>query len=167
MAYKKRSQKKKTYRFAFLYHLLFFTLSCGAVLSVYHFVWASNDDLAVIMELDPNIGLEQRVEEFFMANNAPEMIPIIRCESQFRHYNNAGEVLTNTQGSSATGIAQILSSTHPDPKVVKVYNRRFNTALSVDDFDITTIEGNLGYALMLYKVRGIRDWECAKKFSFL
>ena len=134
---------------------------------MYHFVWAGNEDIAVIMEVDPNIGLEQVVEEFFMANNAPEMIPIIKCESQFKHFKQDGTVLTNREGSSATGIAQILSSVHPDPKAVSLYNKRFNTDLAPEDFDISTVEGNLGYALMLYELRGVRDWECANKFTFL
>jgi len=118
------------------------------------------------MEINPNIGVRAQVEDFFTANSAPEMIPIIKCESHFRHYNKDGTVLTNRAGSSATGVAQILASVHPDPKVLSLYNKRFNTNLTAEDFDITTIEGNLGYALMLYELRGTRDWECAKKFRF-
>lgn len=35
------------------------------------------------------------------------------------------------------------------------------------DFDITTVKGNVGYALVLYTVHGVRDWECSKKsFAF-
>jgi hypothetical protein len=41
--------------------------------------------------------------------------------------------------------------------------KKNNTDLSVSDFDITTLKGNLDYALVLYKVRGTKDWECAKK----
>ena len=38
--------------------------------------------------------------------------------------------------------------------------------LTVEDFDINTLNGNMGYALVLYKVRGVKDWECSKKFRF-
>lgn len=148
----------------------FVFLALGAMsigsFGVYHFVNAQSKIPPVAMELDPNIGLEMHVEEFFTANNALEMIPIIRCESNFRHYESDGSVLKNHEGSSAVGIAQILSSKHPDPKVLKVYNRRHNADLQVSDLDIMSVEGNLGYALALYKVRGTRDWECAKQFRF-
>ncbi|MDA8597010.1 hypothetical protein N9L26_01595 [Candidatus Pacebacteria bacterium] len=168
MARKKLTrQKRSRYRFAFLIILFFFIVSAVSVLSVYQHVWADNEDLAVILDIDPNIGLQQEVEAFFMANNAPEMIPIIKCESNFKHFDRDGEVLMNSAGSSATGITQIIASLHPDPKALQVYNRRHNTILTPADFDITTVAGNLAYALLLYEVRGVRDWECAKKFTFL
>ncbi len=137
-----------------------------AGLSVYHFVQAAPQPAPIAVTIDPNIGLEQRVIEFFTDNDAPEMIPIIKCESHFRHFNPDGTVLTNKAGSSATGIAQIIASKHPDPKIVYRYNTRTQTDLTVADLDITTVEGNLGYALMLYRINGTRDWECAKKFRF-
>lgn len=141
--------------------------SGGISFGVYHFVYADTATVApVAIEIDPNIGLEQLVEDFFTDNNAPEMIPIIRCESNFKHYEDDGNVLKNRQGSSAIGIAQVMASLHPDPKIVYRYNERHKTDLRVEDIDITTVEGNLGYALMLYEINGTRDWECAKKFRF-
>lgn len=156
---------KRTYMVkAFFVFALF---SSVASFGVYHFVYATTPDkLIVAMDLNPNIGLEQRVIEFFTENGAPEMIPIIKCESNFRHFNTDGTVLTNKAGSSATGIAQILASAHPDPKIVYRYNKRNQTELKIEDLDITSLEGNLGYALMLYRINGTRDWECAKKFKF-
>jgi len=148
------------------FSFLMFGAMSIAGFGVYHFVNAQNTTLSVAMELDPNIGLEKQVEEFFTDNEAPEMIPIIKCESNFRHYASDGSVLKNHEGSSAVGIAQILTSKHPDSKVLKVYNKQHNTDLHVSDLNIMTVEGNLGYALALYKVRGTRDWECAKKFRF-
>lgn len=120
----------------------------------------------IAVSLDPNIGIEMRVKEFFIANGAPEMIDIIACESEFKHYEDDGSVLKNREGSSAIGVAQILTSKHPDPRAVEKYNRLHNTELTVDDFDITTLDGNLGYALLLYEIRGIKDWECRKHLSF-
>lgn len=109
-----------------------------------------------------NDGLQQFVTDFFIQYDAAEMIPIIACESRFRHFDDDGSVLMNTQGSSATGIAQIMASVHPDPHVIKRYNRRHHTNFKAEDFDISTLSGNLWYALVLYKTNGTRDWECAK-----
>ncbi len=109
-----------------------------------------------------NDGLEQFVTEYFTKYDAAPMIPIIECESNFMHFSEDGSVLKNRQGSSATGIAQIMASVHPDPQVLKRYNRRNYTNYQVEDFDITTLTGNVWYALILYKTNGTRDWECSK-----
>lgn len=109
-----------------------------------------------------NDGLQEFVTDFFTEYDAAEMIPIIACESEFKHFNDDGTVLKNRQGSNAMGIAQIMSSVHPDPQVIKKYNRRNLTNFKAEDFDIATLEGNIWYALVLYKTRGVKDWECAK-----
>src|SRR5690606_9562905 len=122
-----------------------------------HHVLAQPEPTAAAVVLasdDPNFHVKTLVTQFFEDNDAPEMIPIIKCESNFRHLAPDGTILKNHQGSSAIGVAQILASKHPDPKVIDRYNRKFEMDLTVDDFDITTLEGNLGYALVLYKVRG-------------
>lgn len=113
--------------------------------------------------IKPTDSFEKYVTEYFTRNGAEELIPIIECESEFKHYDESGEVLKNRLGSSATGVAQIMASVHPDPNVIKRYNKRNNAKLAVEDFDITTLSGNVGYALILYRVRGVKDWECAKK----
>jgi len=110
-----------------------------------------------------NDGMKEFVTEFFAAYGAEELIPIIACESEFKHYDKEGKVLRNQQGSSAIGVAQIMASVHPDPTVIAKYNRRNHTDLKVEDFEIATPSGNLWYALVLYKTRGVRDWECAKQ----
>lgn len=126
-------------------------------------VYAAKLNAPIEVVLDPNIGIEQYVTEFFTDNNAEEMLAIINCESGFKHFDTDGEVLKNHEGSSAIGIAQILSSAHPDPKALEKHNRLYKTGLTPEDFDITTLQGNLGYALLLYQIRGTKDWECAKK----
>jgi hypothetical protein len=135
---------------------------------VFHFVFAKTPEPIVppITFVASNFGIKNKVIEFFEANDAAEMIPIIKCESRFRHYDTAGAPLKNSEGSSAVGVAQILTSMHPDAKIIDRYNRRYDAGLTVDSFDVTTIDGNMGYALVLYKMNGTRDWECSKKFRF-
>lgn len=162
---KNRFEKGQAKRLVVL--VLFFGVGMLTIggLGVYHRV-AANAEPVPIADLDPNIGLRTMAEEFFKANGAADMLPIISCESGFRHFSPDGSVLRNKEGSSAIGIAQILASKHPDPKLIRKYNRLYNTDLSIDDFDITTVEGNLAYALLLYELNDTRDWECAKRFRF-
>ena len=170
MAKTKKSQKRRIFRglsvklpWPVLVVLTTLTLATTA-----HFVLASNNQPVsrITVDTDPNFHVKTLVTQFFEDNNAAEMIPIINCESGFRQYDAEGELLRNHEGSSAIGVAQILGSQHPDPKVIRRYNKKFDMDLTVDSFDITTLEGNLGYALVLYKVRGVRDWECSKRFRF-
>lgn len=133
----------------------------------FHFVFAKSPDYtSTVTFVDPNFGIKNRVVDFFEANDAAEMIPIIKCESRFRQYDKDGNPLQNKSGSSAVGVAQIMASVHPDIKVLNRYNKRYQTDLRMEDFDVTTFEGNIGYALVLYKMNGTRDWECSKKFRF-
>jgi len=134
-----------------------------------HYVRANTTQLSpdvILANEDPNFHVKSITTQFFEDNDAAEMIPIIRCESHFKQFAKDGSVLRNTSGSNAIGVAQIMSSKHPDPKIVQQYNRRFDMDMSVEDFNLNSLEGNLGYALVLYKVRGVRDWECSKKFRF-
>jgi len=136
---------------------------------VFQFVLAKSFDHtppSVLTNIKPNFGIKNKVITFFEANDAAEMIPIIKCESHFRHYDKNGDPLKNSSGSSAVGVAQIMSSLHPDLKVLNRYNKKYNTDLTAEDFDVTTFEGNIGYALVLYNMNGVRDWECSKKFRF-
>lgn len=139
------------------------------VMGAGHYVLATSQKIPatiVLAKPDPNFHVETIVRQFFEDNDAAEMIPIIKCESHFKHYDENGDVLMNTSGSSATGVAQIIASKHPDPKIIKRYNKKFDMDLTPGDLDITTLEGNLGYALVLYKVNGVRDWECSRPFRF-
>lgn len=148
---------------------LFAVLSVAILLmGVTHYVRATAPAPAqvILTESDPNFHVKTITTQFFEDNDAAEMLPVINCESHFRQFEDDGTPLKNREGSSAIGVAQILSSKHPDPKIVERYNRRYDMDMQVADFDLTTLEGNLGYALVLYKVRGTRDWECGKRFSF-
>ncbi len=172
MSRKKRKHSKrklkKTQKFSVVILSATLMFFCTAVFGAYHYVraYSTAEDLSSEIEVDPNTDIKPLVETFLREQNAEEMIPIIKCESHFRHYEADGSVLKNMEGSSAIGVAQILSSKHPDPKIIYRYNKRNDTAYTVDDFDITTLNGNIGYALILYKIRGTQDWECSKKFKF-
>lgn len=158
----KKSQRKNLLRnFSVFYTTLVFVVATGgAVLFVHASVPEPLPKIAVA--IDPNLGVRSKVEAFFIDNEAPEMLPIIACESDFKHYHSDGSVLKNRTGSSATGVAQILASKHPDPMALKRFNQKFDTNLTLDTLDITKLEHNLGYALVLYELRGTRDWECAQ-----
>lgn len=91
--------------------------------------------------------VEQTVRATFA--NARVLISIARCESRFRHYDENGNVLRNEQGSSATGVMQIMSSVHKGPA-------------SELGYDINTLDGNLGYALHLYRTQGTSPWNASK-----
>lgn len=92
-------------------------------------------------------NIELIIRERFKDN--PVMIDIARCESQFRQFNNDGQVLKNPT-SSAKGVFQIMESLHSAPAA------RLG-------FDILTVEGNIGYAEYLLKKEGTRPWNASAK----
>jgi hypothetical protein len=81
--------------------------------------------------------------------NARVLIKIADCESDFRQFDENGNPLKNAQGSSATGVMQIISSIHKAPAKELGY-------------DINTLEGNLGYSLYLYNTQGTAPWNESK-----
>lgn len=90
---------------------------------------------------------EKRVREFF--KETPVMIEIARCESNFRQFTDAGTVLRGGDSGGMVGIFQFFESIHAAPAKTL-------------GFDITTIEGNLGYAKHLYQEQSTTPWEPAR-----
>jgi hypothetical protein len=76
------------------------------------------------------------------------MVAVARCESGMRHYDTDGTVLMNREGSSATGIFQLMASYHAEP------------AQNLG-WDIRTPEGNIAYAHHLYQREGLQPWEAS------
>ncbi len=76
------------------------------------------------------------------------MVAAAGCESGFRQFDDSGKPLKNP-GSSATGVFQILGSVHRA------------SALKMG-FDIDTVEGNIGYAKVLYDANGTVPWNESK-----
>lgn len=87
--------------------------------------------------------IEKRVREYF--TDIPVMIEIARCESKFRQFTDAGNVLRGGNGRQMVGIFQFFESIHAAP------------ALALG-FDLNTVEGNIGYARYLHTQEGVRPW---------
>ena len=90
---------------------------------------------------------EKRVREYF--KDIPVMIEIARCESKFRQFTDAGNVLRGGDSGGMVGVFQFFESIHAAPA----------KALG---FDITTLEGNLSYAKHTYQNEGTTPWNPAK-----
>ncbi len=90
--------------------------------------------------------VKEYVEIYFA--DAPVMVDIARCESQFRQFDKKGNVLKNPK-SSAVGIFQVMSSIHVEDAKDK-------------GMDIYSIEGNLEFARHLYEEKGTKPWNASK-----
>jgi hypothetical protein len=90
---------------------------------------------------------EKRVREYFA--DIPVMIEIARCESNFRQYTDAGNVLRGGSSGGMVGVFQFFESIHAVPA-------------SSLGFDITTLEGNIGYARHVYETQDTTPWDTAK-----
>ncbi len=90
---------------------------------------------------------EKRTREYF--KDTPVMIEIARCESNFRQFTDAGNVLRGGDSGGMVGVFQFFESIHAVPAKALGY-------------DITTLEGNLGYAKHVYKNESTTPWNPAK-----
>lgn len=91
--------------------------------------------------------VKEYVQEYF--DDLPVMVSIAECESHFTQFDKNGNVLKNSQGSSAVGIFQIMTSVHDE------------TADKLG-LDINTIQGNSAYARFLYNKLGTGPWNSSK-----
>lgn len=96
---------------------------------------------------DVNSGVEQAVRTYFA--DIPVMIEIARCESKFRQFNSDGTALHGGGNGGMVGVFQIYDMVHRVPA-------------SALGFDITTLEGNMGYARHLYMQLGTNPWNSAQ-----
>jgi hypothetical protein len=101
-------------------------------------------------QTNPNAVVEDVVRFYFA--DVPIMIDIARCESGFRQFNSDGSVLFDRSGTYV-GIYQIAYALHT-PKASSMA------------LDLTTLDGNLGYARHLYNSSGTNPWKgCLPKSS--
>ncbi len=111
------------------------------------FVHAEESETSIQLETPAEIKI--KVSQFFA--ETPIMITVAQCESNFRQFTDAGNVMHNASGKYV-GIFQIDESIHK------------NKALALG-FDINTVDGNIGYAKYLYLKEGSRPWpNCSKKY---
>lgn len=82
-------------------------------------------------------------------SDAPILIEIARCESNFRHHTNNGEVLRGYANRSDIGVMQINKYYHGDKA----------KALGVDIF---SRDGNMEYARYLYEKEGVTPWNASR-----
>lgn len=92
--------------------------------------------------------VEEYVRDYFA--DEPIMIEIAKCESQFRQYGRDGQVLKNSEGSSAIGLFQIMSSIHADFADDKL------------GLDVYSLQGNAAYARYIFDRQGTRPWDASK-----
>lgn len=70
---------------------------------------------------------------------------IAECESGLVHYKNNGEILKGYKNPNDSGLFQINAVAHANA-----------------DIDFTTLDGNIQYAIQLYKKNGTRDWRYSR-----
>lgn len=88
--------------------------------------------------------VEKRVREYFA--DTPVMIEIARCESKFRQFTDAGNPL---RSAGMIGVFQFYETIHaPGAKAL--------------GYDLTTLDGNLGYAKHVYRSEGTTPWNGSK-----
>lgn len=93
------------------------------------------------------LSTKEHVREFF--SETPEMINVAHCESNFRQYDENGLALRGNMNSSDIGVMQINEIYHGD--------RAKELGM-----DIYTKEGNLEYAMYLYKNQGLAPWGASR-----
>lgn len=90
-----------------------------------------------------NDGIENILRERF--SDAPIMVEIARCESEFRQYDASGIALSGGTGGNMIGVFQINAPVHSD----------FARDIGMD---VYTLDGNVNYARYLYDSEGTRPW---------
>lgn len=85
-------------------------------------------------------------QEFF---DAPILIEVARCESEFRQFDRDGNVIRGRVVPDDIGVMQINEYYHGD------------TADKLG-LDIHTTEGNVAYAKYLYGKYGLKPWSASK-----
>jgi hypothetical protein len=104
--------------------------------------------LSAIAQENPNALVEQMVGAGMA--DMPDMIPIAKCESNFRQFLSDGSVLRGGPSKQYLGIFQIDERIHTPAAKSMAY-------------DLHAIEGNIAYARYLYSKSGVNPWKnCAQ-----
>lgn len=94
------------------------------------------------------VSTEAYVRDYF--KDIPLLAEISRCESTFRQYGDNGKPIKGLVNKSDIGIMQINTYYHGE-------------SAQKLGFDLTTIDGNLGYARYLYGKYGTDPWSSSSK----
>lgn len=92
-------------------------------------------------------AVEEQVREVF--SDIPVMIEIARCESKFRQFTDAGNVLRGGYGGQMIGVFQFFESVHSAEALRQGH-------------DLATLEGNIAYARELYTESGTTPWSSSQ-----
>ena len=90
------------------------------------------------------VVVEKKVREVFA--DAPVMIAVARCESNFRQFTDSGAPFRGGAGGEMIGVFQFYEKAHVP----------FARTLG---FDLATLEGNVGYARNVYEHQGTTPWK--------
>lgn len=104
---------------------------------------STSDPSATEVRVHDPAAVKAAVESAF--KDAPVMSAIAECESKYRQYTDAGNVLRGGYGNTMIGIFQFNGPVHA------------SFAKSIG-FDIETVEGNIGYAKYVYGISGTDPW---------
>lgn len=83
-------------------------------------------------------------------SDEPLLVDIARCESTFRQYDKAGNILRGKVNSADVGVMQINETYHLDKAKAM-------------GLDIRTTQGNVAYAKYLYDTQGAAPWSASQK----
>lgn len=101
----------------------------------------------------PKIILQDRasVESYLKAEYAdtPILVDIAQCESDFRQYDSDGNLMRGKIDKDDVGVMQI--------------NEKYHAAQAKElGLDLSTIEGNVAYAKILYSKEGTSPWKASQ-----
>ncbi len=100
-----------------------------------------------VNNIDPKI-----MEEYLriVYADTPILVDIARCESNFKQFDSAGNLIRGIKNNSDVGVMQINERYHSDTA----------KALGIN---LHTIAGNIEYAKHLYDEQGAKPWSASQK----
>ena len=115
----------------------------------------ANANLAAVgetVQVDSLTQNRQVMEAYLRKEYAdtPILVDIARCESEYRQYDNKGQVVRGRVDRNDVGVMQINERYHLDRA----------KALG---FDLYTVQGNIDYAKALYAKEGSKPWNASAK----
>ncbi|MBI2475719.1 MAG: hypothetical protein HYV67_00560 [Candidatus Taylorbacteria bacterium] len=97
---------------------------------------------------DNKVIVEMVVRDYF--KGTPILAEIAKCESQFRHIGERGDIIRGKVNPSDIGVMQINEDYHS------------KEALKLG-LDLTTLQGNMAFAKRLYEKEGTAPWQSSSE----